>query len=95
MKTEEVVASLPLDPAPDEIYLNDEEWEKLKRRLGKNQAAILAEVEKGIAESERNRPPLEERMKFLEYVKRMHAMEPLTPGPFPTAEEMIREDRDR
>ena len=38
---------------------------------------------------------LEKRHKFLEFALQMSNKEPMGPGPFPTTEEMIREDRER
>jgi hypothetical protein len=38
---------------------------------------------------------LQRRREFAERMAELRASEPDSPGPFPTAEEMIREDRDR
>ena len=48
--------------------------------------------------SERNIPTAKELQARREFYKRMAELQlrqPESPGPFPTAEEMIREDRDR
>jgi hypothetical protein len=47
---------------------------------------------------ERNLPTAEElqrRREFQEHIAELRAQQPESPGPFPTAEDMIREDRDR
>ena len=38
---------------------------------------------------------LQRRREFAERTAELRAHQPESPGPFPTAEEMIREDRDR
>ena len=38
---------------------------------------------------------MKKRLKAFKELERIRALEPLGPGPFPTAEEMIREDRER
>jgi hypothetical protein len=38
---------------------------------------------------------LQQRREFYERLADLRARQPETPGPFPSAEDMIREDRDR
>jgi hypothetical protein len=38
---------------------------------------------------------LQKRREFYERMAKLRARQPEEPGPFPTAEDMIREDRDR
>jgi hypothetical protein len=42
-----------------------------------------------------NADELQRRREFYERMAELRALEPESSGPFPTAEEMIREDRDR
>jgi hypothetical protein len=47
---------------------------------------------------ERNLPTAEElqrRREFYERMAELRAQQPESPGPFPAAEDMVREDRDR
>jgi plasmid stability protein len=83
------MATLYVENVPDEIY------KALRKRARANRKSIAAEV---ISLLERHIPTEEElkrRSKAFEGLARLRAMEPLSPGPFPSAEEMIREDRDR
>ena len=83
------MATLYVENVPDEIY------KALRKRARTNRKSIAAEV---ISLLERNIPTeaeLRRRRKAFEELARLRAMPPLTPGPFPSAEEMIREDRER
>jgi len=83
------MASLPLG---DEPYQPSEEF--LKHREA-NRAAVKAAMDAAIKEATRPRTPegLARLDKFIEWVRTER--KPLTPGPHPAAEEMIREHRDR
>jgi plasmid stability protein len=81
--------ALYVENIPDELY------RALRRRARENRKSIAAEV---ISLLERNIPTAKELQGRREFYKRMaelRACQPDSPGPFPTAEEMIREDRDR
>ena len=83
------MATLYVENVPDEIY------KALRKRARANRKSIAAEV---IAILEWHVPTeaeLKRRRKAFEGLARLRAMEPLSPGPFPSAEEMIREDRER
>lgn len=70
-------------------------YKALRERAKKNRKSIAAEV---IELLEQNIPTAEElrgRREFAKRMKEISSREPLTPGPFPSAEEMIREDRER
>lgn len=70
-------------------------YQALRKRARENRKSIAAEV---ISLLERNVPTVKELQGRREFYKRMaelRARQPESPGPFPTAEEMIREDRDR
>jgi plasmid stability protein len=83
------MATLYVENVPDAVY------KALRERARKNRKSIAAEV---IALLEQNVPTAEElrrRREFARQMKRISSQEPLSPGPFPSTEEMIREDRDR
>ena len=83
------MATLYVENVPEPVY------KALRERAKKNRKSIAAEV---IELLEQNIPTAEElkaRREFGERMKAISSREPLTPGPFPSAEEMIREDRER
>lgn len=83
------MATLYVENVPDALY------KALRERARKHRKSIATEV---IALLEENIPTPEElrrRREFVRRLKRLSSKEPLSPGPFPSAEEMIREDRDR
>jgi plasmid stability protein len=83
------MATLYVENVPDELY------EALRARAKQHHKSIAGEV---ISLLEANIPTaadLEKRREFLEYVLRLREQKPPGPGPFPTAEEMVREDRER
>ena len=83
------MATLYVENVPDAIY------KALKQRARKNRKSVAAEV---IELLEQNVPTAEElkaRREFARRMKELSSREPLSPGPFPSAEEMIREDRER
>lgn len=81
--------TLYVENIPDELY------RALRKRARENRKSIAAEV---ISLLERNVPTAKELQGRREFYKRMAELRsrpPEGPGPFPTAEEMIREDRER
>ncbi len=83
------MATLYVENVPDEIY------KALRKRARANRKSIAAEV---IALLEQNIPTaaeLKRRQEFYDRLAELRARPPLAPGPFPSAEEMIREDRER
>ena len=83
------MATLYVENVPDEIY------KALRKQARANRKSIAAEV---ISLLEQNVPTEEElkrRRKAIDGLARLRAMRPPSPGPFPSAEEMIREDRER
>jgi plasmid stability protein len=83
------MATLYVENVPEEIY------KALRKRAKANRKSIAAEV---ISLLERNIPTAEElkrRQQFYDRLAELRARPPVTPGPFPSAEEMIREDRER
>jgi plasmid stability protein len=83
------MATLYVENVPEAVY------KALRERARKNRKSIAAEV---IELLEQNVPTAEELRRRREFARRMRELssrEPLSPGPFPSAEEMIREDRER
>jgi plasmid stability protein len=81
--------TLYVENIPNDLY------QALRKRARENRKSIAAEV---ISLLERNVPTAKELQSRREFYKRMaelRARQPENPGPFPTAEEMIREDRER
>ena len=81
--------ALYVENVPEDVY------QALRKRARENRKSIAAEV---ISLLERNVPTAKELQGRREFYKRMAALrarQPESSGPFPTAEEMIREDRDR
>lgn len=83
------MATLYVENVPDDTY------KALRERARKNRKSIAAVV---IELLEQNVPTAEElkrRSKAFDELLKLRAMPPAGPGPFPSAEEMIREDRNR
>ena len=81
--------ALYVEKVPDDLY------RALRKRARENRKSIAAEV---ISLLERNLPTAKELQGRREFYKRMAELrgrQAEGPGPFPTTEEMIREDRDR
>jgi plasmid stability protein len=83
------MATLYVENVPADIY------QALRKRARANRKSIAAEV---IALLQQNIPTpaeLKRRQEFYDRMAELRAKPPLAPGPFPSAEEMIREDRER
>jgi len=83
------MATLYVENVPDDLY------KALRKRAKAANTSIAAEV---IALLKRNIPTeaeLKRRREFYDRMVELSSKPPLTPGPFPSAEEMIREDRER
>ena len=83
------MATLYVENVPDELY------EALRSRAKQNRKSIAGEVISLLEDTLPTAAQLEKRKKFLDYVLELKKNSPPTPGPFPSAEEMIREDRER
>jgi plasmid stability protein len=83
------VATLNIKKGPDDLY---NALCKQAREHGKSIAEeVLAILKQNIPTARE----LARRRRVYDELKRLRARKPLTPGPFPSAEEMIREDRER
>jgi plasmid stability protein len=83
------MATLYVENVPEDIY------KALRKRARANHKSMAAEV---IALLKQNIPTdaeLKRRREFYDRMAELRAKPPLNPGPFPSAEEMIREDRER
>ena len=74
----------------------DDRYEALRKLAKKNGTSMAAEVLDLLKHSVPTEAELKRRRKFYDkVVNHYQKQEPLTPGPHPSAEEMIREDRER
>ena len=83
------MATLYVENVPDEIY------KALRKRAQAHRKSIAAEVISLLEQHIPTEDELRRRRKAFEGLARLRAMQPLSEGPFPSAEEMIREDRER
>ena len=81
--------TLYVENVPEDLY------EALRARSQANRRSISAEVLRLLAENIPTADELARRKEFLNRARRLRSKVPLAPGPFPTAEELQREDRNR
>ena len=83
------MATLYVENIPDELYAALRKQAKLRRKsIAQEVLSLLEQHVTTPQESERRR-------KLLQKTLRLSARRPASPGPFPSAEEMLREDRAR
>jgi plasmid stability protein len=83
------MATLYVENVPDDLY------KALRKQAKASNTSIAAEV---IALLRRNIPTeaeLKKRRELYDRLAELRSRPPLTPGPFPPVEDMIREDRER
>jgi plasmid stability protein len=83
------MATLYVENVPDGIY------KALRKRARANRKSIAAEVISLLEHFVPTEEDLKRRRKVIDDLAKLRAMPPLSPGPFPSSEEMIREDRER
>ena len=83
------MATLYVENVPEDIY------KALRKRAKENRKSIAAEVIALLKQNIPTEAELRRRREFYDRLAELRAKPPLTPGPFPSAEEMIREDRER
>jgi plasmid stability protein len=83
------MATLYVENVADDLY------EALRERAREHHSSIAAEVLRLLEENIPTVRELKERQQFLRRIRRLQSQKPLSPGPFPSAEEMQREDRAR
>lgn len=83
------MATLYVENVPEDVY------KALRKRAKKNRSSIAAEVISLLEDHVPTEAELKRRRKIFEDLAKLRAQPPVGPGPFPSAEEMIREDRER
>lgn len=83
------MATLYVENVPDDVY------KALRKRAKANRKSIAAEVISLLEENIPTETELKRRREFYDRLAELRAKPPLAPGPFPSTEEMIREDRER
>lgn len=83
------MATLYVENVPDDLY------KALKKRAKDNRSSVAAEVIHLLTQNIPTADELRSRREFAKRMRELSSKPPLTPGPFPSAEEMIREDRER
>ncbi len=81
--------TLYVENVPKDLY------EALRTRARKNRSSIAAEVITLLEQFVPTPEELRRRKRAFEKLLRLQASTPPGPGPFPSTEEMIREDRER
>jgi plasmid stability protein len=83
------MATLYVENVPDSLY------KALKGQARRKRKSIAAEVIELLEQNIASPEELHERSDFARKMREFSSRQPLTPGPFPSTEEMIREDRER
>ena len=83
------MATLYVENVPDDVY------KALRKQAKANRSSIAAEVIALLKQFVPTEMELKRRRQAIDDLISLSSRPPLTPGPFPSAEEMIREDRDR
>jgi plasmid stability protein len=81
--------TLYVENVPKDLY------EALRARARKNRSSIAAEVIEMLKDTVPTAAELKRRRKLIDDLAEIRAYKPSGPGPFPSTEEMIREDRER
>jgi plasmid stability protein len=81
--------TLYVENVPKDLY------EALRAQAKARKMSISAEVIELLKQHVPTKKQLAAREEFWRLAMRLRREGPLTPGPFPTTEEMLREDRDR
>jgi plasmid stability protein len=83
------MATLYVENVPDDVY------KALRKQAKRNRTSMAAEVIALLKQWIPTEAELKRRREFYDAMAELRSKPPLTPGPFPSAEEMIREDRER
>ncbi|HSS98997.1 MAG TPA: hypothetical protein VLK33_18305 [Terriglobales bacterium] len=81
--------TLYVENVPKELY------EALRTKAKQNRKSIAEEVIQLLERTVPTPEELERRNRIYEQLKEIRMKKPLSAGPFPSTEEMIREDRER
>lgn len=83
------MATLYVENVPEELY------DALRKRAHKNRKSIAAEVLELLEQFVPTEKELKARREFIRRLERLRSKPSPSPGPFPSSEEMVREDRSR
>jgi plasmid stability protein len=83
------MATLYVENIPDELY------ESLRSHARKHRKSIAAEILTMLEERFPSQRELRRRQSVVRQLDRARTSSPLGPGPFPSTEEMLRQDRER
>ena len=83
------MATLYVENVPDDLY------QALRERAKKNHSSIAAEVIGVLKDFVPTERELRRRRAWVRQLKKLRSLHPVGPGPLPSTEEMIREDRER
>ena len=83
------MATLYVRNVPDDLY------EALRKRARQNRRSMAAEVLAVLEENIPTSRELRSRREFIRRLERLRAQPSPSAGPFPSTEEMVREDRSR
>ncbi len=83
------MATLYVENVPDDVYA------ALRKRARDNRSSIAAEIVALLRQNYPTEAELKKRREAYKRFAKLREAKPLKPGPFPSAEEMIREDRER
>jgi plasmid stability protein len=83
------MATLYVENVPDELY------KALRKRAKERGNSISTEVISLLSEEVPTEEELKARRRYFEQMERLRSTKLQGPGPFPSFEEMIREDRER
>ena len=83
------MATLYVENVPDDIY------EALRERARKNRSSIAAEVISLLRDFIPTQQELRRRRQLFQQLAKLRSEPSRTSGPFPSTEEMLREDRSR
>lgn len=81
--------TLYVENVPEDVY------KALRKQARKSGTSIASEVIALLKQFVPTEAELRRRQKAFEELAKLRAQPPLGPGPFPSAEEMVREDRER
>ena len=83
------MATLYVENIPDELY------DALRKRARQNRKSIAAEVLTLLEQNVPTASELKSRRSFIRRLRRLRSLPSPSHGPFPSTEEMVREDRSR
>jgi plasmid stability protein len=83
------MATLYVENVPDDLY------QALRERAQKNRSSIAAEVIALLKDYVPTARELRRRRKWVRQIEKLRSQPSPSAGPFPSTEEMVREDRNR